>query len=97
MESVQMKISYKKVFKKILFLGIAIYIVGTLLSQQKTLNAYSKEVNNYENQIEEQQEAQQSLNEIKENVNSSQYIEQIAREKLGMYLPNEKVYIDATK
>ncbi len=92
-----MKISYKKVFKKILFLGIAIYIVGTLLSQQKTLNAYSKEVNNYENQIEEQQEAQQSLNEIKENVNSSQYIEQIAREKLGMYLPNEKVYIDATK
>ena len=92
-----MKISYKKVFKKILFLGIAIYIVGTLLSQQKTLNAYSKKVNNYENQIEEQQEAQQSLNEIKENVNSSQYIEQIAREKLGMYLPNEKVYIDATK
>lgn len=97
MESVQMKISYKKVFRKILFLGIAIYIVGILLSQQKTLNAYSKEVNNYENQIEEQQEAQQSLNEIKENVNSSQYIEQIAREKLGMYLPNEKVYIDATK
>lgn len=92
-----MKISYKKVFRKILFLGIAIYIVGILLSQQKTLNAYSKEVNNYENQIEEQQEAQQSLNEIKENVNSSQYIEQIAREKLGMYLPNEKVYIDATK
>ena len=26
-----------------------------------------------------------------------EYIEEIAREKLGMYLPNEKVYIDIGK
>ena len=29
--------------------------------------------------------------------NSNEYIEQIAREKLDMYLPNERVYIDIGK
>ncbi len=92
-----MKMSYKKLIKKIILIALAIYIIGIFISQQKTLNAYSKEIKNYENQIEDQQEAQQSLEEMKENVNSPEYIEQIAREKLGMYLPNEKVYIDITK
>lgn len=31
---------------------------------------------------------------MEENVTSPEYIENIAREKLGMYLPNEKVFID---
>ena len=30
----------------------------------------------------------------KKNINSEKYIEEIAREKLDMYLPNEKVFID---
>ena len=34
------------------------------------------------------------LNEEKSNVNSPEYIEAIAREKLDMYLPNERVYVD---
>ena len=36
----------------------------------------------------------QSLKALKENIDSPEYIEEIAREKLGMYLPNERVYID---
>ena len=32
-----------------------------------------------------------------ENVNSEEYIEKIAREKLEMYYPNETVFIDITK
>ena len=40
---------------------------------------------------------QEKLNETKKNINSNEYIEQIAREKLGMYLPNERVYIDIGK
>ena len=31
------------------------------------------------------------------NINSKEYIEEVAREKLDMYLPNEKVYIDISK
>ena len=43
------------------------------------------------------QEENQKLNETKNNINSNEYIEQIAREKLDMYLPNERVYIDIGK
>ena len=31
---------------------------------------------------------------LKDNIDTPEYIEQLAREKLDMYLPNERVYID---
>ncbi len=61
------------------------------------LKAYNSEIKNYETQIAKEKQTKESLIEIKENVNSPEYIEQVAREKLGMYLPNERVYIDIGK
>ena len=98
MESVyiHMKI-IKKHYKKILiFIAIA-YIINIVISQQKMLNSYNSEIKVYEAQIKEEKETKESLNSIKENVNSPEYIEKIARERLDMYLPNEKVYIDIGK
>ena len=37
------------------------------------------------------------LLEKKQNIDSTEFIEEIARDKLGMYLPNERVYIDISK
>ena len=87
----------EKVYKKIIFIAIACYVVSIFVSQQKTLNSYKQEINKCEEQIADAKETKQSLIAMKENVNSPEYIEQIAREKLGMYLPNEKVYIDIGK
>ena len=87
----------KNIYKKILFIVIACYVVSIFVSQQQTLNNYKKEIKKCEEQIQEAEETQTSLIAMKENVNSPEYIEQIAREKLGMYLPNEKVYIDIGK
>lgn len=86
----------KKPYKKIALLFIAIYVVYTLIAQQKTLNAYSTEQENYSKQIEQEQANKETLLKTKEHVNSTEYIEDVAREKLGMYLPNERVYFDAT-
>lgn len=87
----------KKLYKKVFFIIIASYVICIFVSQQQTLNAYQKEINKYEEQIEEANESKESLIAMKENVNSPEYIEKIAREKLGMYLPNERVYIDIGK
>lgn len=87
----------KKLYKKILFIVVACYVVSIFISQQQTLNSYKKEIEKCEEQIVEAKETKESLVAMKENVNSPEYIEQIAREKLGMYLPNEKVYIDIGK
>lgn len=84
----------KKIYKKILFIVAACYVVSIFVSQQQTLNSYKQEIKECEEQIAEAKETKESLVAMKENVNSAEYIEQIAREKLGMYLPNEKVYID---
>lgn len=84
----------KKPYKKIAVLFIAIYVVYTLITQQKTINAYTREQKNYEKQIAEEKSTNETLLETKESVNSTEYIENIAREKLGMYLPNERVYYD---
>ena len=87
----------KKLYKKVLLLIALCYVVNIFISQQKTLNTYISEINEYEEKIEKAEDTKESLVAMKENVNSPEYIEKIAREKLGMYLPNERVYIDISK
>lgn len=84
----------KKICKKLLILGIAIYAIFTIVSQQKTLNQYEQDSISLASQIEEAQEYKEELTQNKEDVTSLDFIEQTAREKLGMYYPNERVYID---
>ncbi len=86
-----------KLLKKIVIICFIIYFIYTLISQQKTLNAYAKEEENYNKEIAESEDKQNELQAIKDNINSNEYIEQIAREKLGMYYPNERVYVDIEK
>ena len=83
-----------KLLKKIVFLTICLYAIVTFSKQQKILNNYSTQVSNLKVEIAEAKEQQEKLNNEKENINSLEYIEILAREKLGMYMPNEKVYVD---
>lgn len=90
-------IKNKSLLKRFLFIGIIIYVVYTFFSQQKMLNAYKEDQERYSEQITEAKELQEELKTTKENINSKEYVEEIAREKLDMYLPNERVYIDISK
>ncbi len=84
----------RKIYKRLLILAIAIYIIFILINQQKTLNQYSQESANLNAQIEEQEEYKEQLAKQKDDVSSLDYIEKTAREMLDMYYPNERVYID---
>jgi cell division protein FtsL len=84
----------KKLYKRLLILLILMYAVFTLVNQQKVLNQYSNTGKELENKIEEAQETNEQLIAEKDNVNSKEFIEETAREKLDMYYPNEKIYID---
>lgn len=87
----------KKILKKLILLSIIIYVTYIFISQQNILNTYREEEAKYQEQIEDEQKTQEELANMRDNINSIEYIEQIAREKLGMYLPNERVYIDIGK
>lgn len=86
-----------KLIKKGVLVLIILYVSITFINQQKSINAYNNEQENLRNKIKEQKEYNQSLLATKENISSPEYIEELAREKLDMYLPNEKVYIDISK
>ena len=45
-------------------------------------------------EIEDEKENKEELAKKKDDVNSLEFIEQTAREKLDMYYPNERVYLD---
>lgn len=83
-----------KIGKKILFVAILAYVIYIFIGQQKTLNSYKTEQKYYSEKLNKQLAYQESLYDTKANINSKEYIEEVAREKLDMYLPNERVYID---
>ncbi len=84
----------KKLYKSLLILLVLIYAIITLVSQQKVINQYSVNSKELASKISEQETQKAELTDKKQNVNSKEYIEQVAREKLDMYYPNEKIYVD---
>ena len=70
----------RKLYKKLLIIAIVLYT--------KTSESLAQE-------LKEEQEYKEELANKKEEVNSLEFIEQTARERLDMYLPNERVYVDA--
>ena len=84
----------RKILKILLILAIAIYVIFVFINQQKTLNEYSKKSEELQQQIADEENNNQELNQKKDDVNSLEFIEEMAREKLDMYKPNERVYVD---
>ena len=84
----------KKIYSIILFVVIGIYVIITLVNQQQTLNQYNQENKELSAKKQEQKTKNVQLAKKKEDVDSLEFIEQMAREKLDMYYPNERVYID---
>lgn len=89
--------SLKSKIYKLIVITLLIYAGYTIYNQQIKLNNYANEKQYYEEQIADLKEEKEELMVKKENVDSPEYIEEIAREKLDMYLPNEKVYVDMSK
>ena len=81
------------------FIIASIVWIVMLIKQQINIAQYIEELNVLESKIEvaedELNQNKQDLEQKKQNTQSLEYIEQIAREKLGMYLQNERVYVDS--
>lgn len=80
-----------KVLNLILIL-VLIYACFTFFNQQAKLNSYRQDISYYTAQNEELNQKNADLLEEQRNVNSEEYIEEVARKKLEMYLPNEIVF-----
>lgn len=89
-----------KLLSKAFMIAFIVWAI-MLIKQQINIVQYKNEMKELSSKIkiaeEELNQNKQDLEEEKQNTNSLEYIEKLAREKLGMYLPNERVYIDSNK
>ena len=88
-----------KIVRNIIIFIVLIYVIFTLINQQKILNQYSESTQELAQSVnKEEKQNRDELSKKKEDVNSLEFIEEMAREKLDMYHPsNEKVFIDQGK
>ena len=88
------KSNLKSILIKLTLIIIGTYFIVTFINQQKKINSHDSTIDYLSSKIDEQKEYKEELNSVRDNINSPEYIEEVAREKLNMYMPNEKVYID---
>ena len=87
----------KKKVNPISFLVILFLIVYSgivFVKQEVEINKYKKEKQVYLEQIAMAKQKNVDYRKYSEYVNTDEYIEKIAREKLRMLLPEEKLYIE---
>lgn len=92
------KKSRKKIsFARILGIGLFAYFISVFCIQQFKINEYKIQENYYESAIAEIDEEKEKNEELMAQTNSSEYIEKVAREKLGLVKPYEKIFVDINK
>ena len=84
-----------RLIKTLAYTAACMYIVITMINQQITLMDYRDMKEQYKKQIQEEKLKSEQLAKIKGEVTTPAYIEEVAREKLGLVMPYEIVFVDA--
>ena len=89
----------KSIVRNLLIVGLIAFFVFGYIRQIITMHRIEYEINNKQLQLEEIKTQNERLNDEVKKINegSLDYIEKLARERLGMIKPNEKVVNDDTK
>ena len=94
-ESTRTKKKNSKIPLLVLFAFVAFFVIQGVMLQPDISNNKDK-IDELNAQIEYEKQRAEEVDGLKENVDSDEYIEKIAREKLGMIRKDEIVFIDVT-
>lgn len=97
MQKKRKQLNIAVLLKRCVLCGLVLYLVGLFIAQQFDFSRLSKEAKALDLQISEEQRVNEELLQEKEAAGTPEYIERVAREKLGYMKPDEKVFIDAKK
>jgi len=83
----------KLILKKIIIIGCIVFFVFSYIRQSITMSRIQKEIDSKQLQLDEVKQKNERLQDEVEKINSdsSDYLEKLARERLGMIKPGEKV------
>ncbi|MCC8159780.1 MAG: septum formation initiator family protein [Oscillospiraceae bacterium] len=86
--------------KKAIKIAIFVFLVGGMafkgLMQIPQINAGKEEIAQLTDQIEYEKERQEEVKELKDKVNTDEYIEKMASERLGLVKNNAKIFVDVS-
>lgn len=87
----------RRKFKLAIFFAVvlALYFAWTLVDQQRVIYSMNNEKKILEAKIDEEKKENEELKRQKEMSDTDEYLEKMAREKLGMVKKNERIFIDA--
>ncbi len=83
----------KLILKRIVIIGFIIFFVFSYIRQSITMNRIQNEIAGKQSQLDEVKQKNERLQDEVDKINSdsSDYLEKLARERLGMIKPGEKV------
>ncbi len=90
-----MKKFFSKLFSTLAMMLIVLYVSCVLIKQESKLNSLSGEAKQYNAMLDEANMETENLREKLSKVNTDEYIEKYAREKLGLVMPYETIFVDA--
>lgn len=88
--------AHRKGVKLALFFMLVFAMVFKGAMQIPQILAGKAEIARLQTQIEYEKERQQEISELKNKVNTDEYIEKIATEKLGLVKSNAKIFVDVS-
>lgn len=77
----------------IIFAFVIAVSINAIINQESKKQEIKMQISQYEEELEKLRAEKEELIEQKEKTNTDKYIENVARNKLDMFLPNEKVYV----
>lgn len=82
---------------KLVFLLFCVYFIYTMFSQQVQIDKYNSQIEMYNADIDGKYKLVNYYKEQKQNIESMEYIEQVARDTLGYIKPYEKIFVDTNR
>ena len=86
----------KRLFATLIVTGLFVYMGYVLLEQQVKLNELDSELSYYSRELQEEQLETEKLNDTLASLSEDKYIEEVARERLGLVMPSEIIFMDAS-
>lgn len=77
----------------IIFAFVVAVSINAIINQESKKQEIKMQISQYEDELKKLKSEKDELVEQKEKINTDKYIENVARNKLDMFLPNEKVYV----
>lgn len=81
----------------IVFLILIVYFSFTFLKQQFQINELNLELKDLNTKIVSKQLDTEEIKELSTKTSDPEYIEKLAREKLNLIKPYEKIFVDVNK